>query len=121
MRRRRSRSNSSNREDGKCRKVEEEGGGCTDTSESTARCIDDPLAECDDDPHFSSTKEESDTPTRSTLLNLVAHNNRGFRVVTCEDSDEDGEEEVEEHFSHDTSDNSLSTRDRNDSLLSIDK
>jgi len=100
---------------------EEGGGGCTDTSESTARCIDDPLVECDDDPHFSSTKEESDTPTRSTLLNLVAHNNRGFRVVTCEDSDEEGEEEVEEHFSHDTSDNSLSTRDRNDSLLSIDK
>lgn len=113
--------------------VEEEEEGYTDSSESAVRCIDDPRKESDDPHLLSSTEEEEgeeeepDTPIRSALLDLVgAHHNsnrRDFRDVTYEDSGEDEEEEEEEegHLSHDTSDNSLSTRDRNDSLLSIDK
>jgi len=90
---------------------------CTDASEESAvRCIDDdyPSEDIDDDLQFSSAEEEPDTPTRSALLDLMT-SNRDFHV-TC-----DSDAEEEDHLSHDTSDNSLSVRDRNDSLLSIDK
>ena len=89
--------------------------GCTDTSDSAVRsCTDgDELLE-DDSAHYITTateeEEEPSSPSTSALLELMA-SSIDF-PITCDSEDEND---------YDSFRNNLSTRDRNDSLLSIDK